>query len=73
MLLTVYTICSENKGDDQLPDYRAAYLCLCFRMVFSQHGSNILQSLDHKLHSLIALYFVAHKIRGDCNKAKTIL
>ena len=27
----LYYLCSENKGDDQLHDYHAADLSLCFR------------------------------------------
>ena len=28
----MYYVCSENKGADQLPDYREADLRLCFRI-----------------------------------------
>ena len=39
----LYYLCSENKGADQLRNYCAADLCLCFRIckepVFSQRGS----------------------------------
>ena len=41
----LYSLCSENKGADQLRGYREADLRLCFRicklLVFPQGGSNI--------------------------------
>ena len=30
--IVISTICSENKGPDQLRSYHAADLCLCFRI-----------------------------------------
>ena len=57
----LYYPCSETKGADQLPVYRQADLCLCFRIckkpVFSRRGSilvfwfNFLQSHDFLSHS----------------------
>ena len=42
----LYSLCSENKGADQLRGYREADLRLCFRIckkpVFSQRGSYII-------------------------------
>ena len=41
---------SENKGADQLRDYREADLCLCFRicrlLVFSRGGSLLILKMD---------------------------
>ena len=46
----LYYLCSENKGADQLRDYREADLRLCFRicktLVFSLCGSNMLAEND---------------------------
>ena len=37
--IILFTVCSENKGTDQLHDFQAAYLLLCFcigkKQVFS--------------------------------------
>ena len=33
----LYYLCSENKGADQLPDYREADLGLCFRKCWFSH------------------------------------
>ena len=32
----VYYLCSEKKGADQMPDYHAADLCLCFHICKKQ-------------------------------------
>ena len=62
----LYYPCSENKGADQLRDYREADLRLCFRIckkpVFSRRGS----------YSKLGVYSSIDIISYLCSKAKIL-